>query len=307
MRQRPGIGQAQVQALAGQRMHHVRGIARQHPARAAPAVGLRQLQRPGRALAGQRQLARRAPLAGLQPRPRSAAVVQRQQLVGARSSWTDQTSATEFALRAAQGQQGQRCRRRRTIAAPPGRAVFQTAAARRWRAAGRMSPGNATPNRPAWRWPCLRTPPSARPAAARRSNSHLRLVAQGVGQACLQRLRHRRSRPAPARLGPARRSAPAAFVAIHVHVVHRRGVLLIGPGAQRSQQFARGGIQRVGAHVARRRRRRARCRAPGPPAAGRAPAAGPACGRRCRRRGYRHRGQAPWLAIVGGGAQLRLT
>ena len=55
--QRRDVGQAEVQTLPGQRMHDVRGVAEQHPARAAPGGGARQQQRPGGALGARLQLA----------------------------------------------------------------------------------------------------------------------------------------------------------------------------------------------------------------------------------------------------------
>ena len=58
--QRRHIGQTQVQALAGQRMHQVGGVTHQHPARAAQALRPAQRQRPGGALTGQCKRAGRA-------------------------------------------------------------------------------------------------------------------------------------------------------------------------------------------------------------------------------------------------------
>ena len=62
------IGQAQIEALTGQRVNVVRGVARQHPvaafARACPAVRVGHLQRPNAAFARQGEAAQGA-LAGL--------------------------------------------------------------------------------------------------------------------------------------------------------------------------------------------------------------------------------------------------
>ena len=55
--QRRDVGEAEVEALAGERMDDVRGVADQHPARPAPRVGAAEHERPGGALGAERQRA----------------------------------------------------------------------------------------------------------------------------------------------------------------------------------------------------------------------------------------------------------
>jgi len=78
---------------------------------------------------------------------------------------------------------------------------------------------------------------------------HLRLVAHGFGQTGLQR-RHIDDPGQRVHALRCRIEVHAAIlVALNLHARHGGGVAGVGPGAQRLQQPARGGVEGVGAHV----------------------------------------------------------
>ena len=92
-RQRRDVGQAQVQALAGERVHHVRSVAEQHPAGPAPGRAP-PTQRPGGALGSERS-SPASPAVACISSASNAAGVERRAAPRPRPLGSDQTSAYE--------------------------------------------------------------------------------------------------------------------------------------------------------------------------------------------------------------------
>ena len=87
--QRRDVGQAEIEALAGERMDDVRGVAEQHPAGAAQPLGAAEQERPGGPLRGQRQRAGVAPVASSERLLERRGIGRQQR--PARASGSDQT------------------------------------------------------------------------------------------------------------------------------------------------------------------------------------------------------------------------
>jgi hypothetical protein len=252
--ERGRVGQAEVQALARERVHRVGGIARERPRlarlpghRAGPAVGDGARERPGRALAREPERTERA-VAGLGHRGVEFVVALREQRGGAQL--VDRPHQRDrLAVRAAQRQQREHLA---LVVEPLARdAVVRLLGlqARRHRVLRIARDLVAHAQRLARGAGLAFAHHGERRGHGLGHDLDLGLEAHRVGQLLLERRHIDDPRERIDLLARRAELHAAAFVAMHQHLAHRGGVGRIGPGAQRFEEGAGGGVERVGADV----------------------------------------------------------